>query len=293
MLLVGTIYLSCGGSVQPEGKSDEWADEEWADDEDAWAAANKRTGKVDDLSSEQVDEDGPSDEHTEEYLNSDAPHLGPQSSTQPKDGSLPYQTSSAETFQSSAGRMSAHWQDALPGVVAIQAVGRVGSGFRIGPSSVLTNYHVVEQSVEQHKDRAVLIFYTYNANSPVTNRAVGQVTAILPEYDLALITASGLGAIPVLRLGSCSVGDNIWAVGFPGGVASITVTRGIISSIRRTQSSIRWLQIDAELDVGNSGGPILNQAGHFVGVATAVIPGKHTSMRLAVPGGLVPSSWLQ
>lgn len=107
---------------------------------------------------------------------------------------------------------------------------------------------------------------------------------VVLEPDLALIKSTATFNYPSLLSSSRNIisGDNIFAVGYPGimgegayGVfskdtlADSTVTSGIVSTIRDSyNSSFKVLAFDAAIAGGNSGGPVINSAGDFVGVAT-------------------------
>ena len=81
---------------------------------------------------------------------------------------------------------------------------------------------------------------------------------------------------PVIKLssaGEASVGDEVIAVGFPIGLelaGPATFTDGIVSAIRDL-GDIKYIQTDAVLNPGNSGGPLMNKQGMVVGICTSVI----------------------
>jgi serine protease Do len=100
-------------------------------------------------------------------------------------------------------------------------------------------------------------------------------------YDLALVSVGGTDR-PHLRLAdpeSVSVGDDVIAMGNPFGLAT-SVTTGVISSIRKledfpgtealgltsTQKKFNFIQTDAAINSGNSGGPLLNTRGRIIGL---------------------------
>ena len=151
------------------------------------------------------------------------------------------------------------------GVVQITTGSGSGSGFIVDADGlVITNEHVVAG------ERTVSVWLTtgrrYQAN--VLERDAAS--------DLALVQINGGGtfdAITVGDPGGVRVGDEVLALGFPLADrigTDLTVTRGIISSTR-TSDGVALLQTDAALNPGNSGGPLVNNAGEVVGVNTSKI----------------------
>jgi len=139
-----------------------------------------------------------------------------------------------------------------------------GSGCIIDGNRVLTNAHVVSDQTFVQVRRAGM-----------ADKYVAHVIAVCHEVDLALLGVADetffAGARP-LALGALpSVGDTVVALGFPEGGSRITVTEGVVSRIDRSYYSHSKFsnlvcQIDAAINSGSSGGPIL-QDGAIVGVA--------------------------
>ena len=146
----------------------------------------------------------------------------------------------------------------------------VGSGFVYDPKGhVVTNNHVVEGGLE---------YYVYFIDgSAYRAELVGRD----PDTDLAVLKIVGGGetrSFKPLRLGNSSelqIGDQIIVIGNPFELTG-SVTTGIVSQKGRLLPSSRGylipgiIQIDAAVNPGNSGGPILNMRGEVVGVATAI-----------------------
>jgi serine protease Do len=111
--------------------------------------------------------------------------------------------------------------------------------------------------------------------------------------DIALLKVSS-GALPVLRLGSStniSVGDVVIAIGNPFGLGQ-SVTSGILSARGRALEQdpyIDFLQTDAAINFGNSGGPLLSEDGTVVGVTTAILSpsGGSVGLGFAIPAETV------
>ena len=141
----------------------------------------------------------------------------------------------------------------------------VGSGVVIDASGlILTNNHVISGAT------AIEILF---AKSKRKVRA--KVVGTDPKTDLALVkieNATGLFPLPLGDSDKLRVGDVVAAIGNPFGYAH-TVTSGIISAKGRVIGTGPWddfLQTDASIHPGNSGGPLIDVLGNVVGINTAV-----------------------
>lgn len=141
----------------------------------------------------------------------------------------------------------------------------LGSGVIVDPSGqIVTNHHVIadaDQIQVQLADGRV-------AEATVVGRD--------PDTDLALLRID-LPDLPSIRLGrsdALAVGDIVLAIGNPIGLSQ-TVTQGIVSATGRAQLGLatyeNFIQTDAPINVGNSGGALINSRGELVGINTAVI----------------------
>jgi putative serine protease PepD len=174
-----------------------------------------------------------------------------------------------------------------PSVVQVNvgAGGRqgVGSGVIVtADGRILTNYHVV--SGAESLDVTLSDGRTVDAEVVKTD----------PATDLALLQARGVGGLPAASLGdsgAVKVGDEVIAIGSPGGLQG-TVTTGIVSALDRevtvsdqqrerspfpfsrngspSTTSYRAIQTDASINQGNSGGPLFNAAGEVIGINSAM-----------------------
>lgn len=157
-----------------------------------------------------------------------------------------------------------------------------GSGFFISADGyVVTNNHVVENAIEVQlvSDDGK----TFNA----------KVVGTDPRTDLALLKVTDGGTFPFVRLASATprIGDWVLAVGNPFGLGG-TVTAGILSARNRDIGSgpyDDYLQIDAAVNRGNSGGPTFNAAGEVIGVNTAIVSpsGGSVGIAFAIPAATV------
>ncbi|MBI1393072.1 MAG: Do family serine endopeptidase [Alphaproteobacteria bacterium] len=166
--------------------------------------------------------------------------------------------------------------------LAGQAVS-LGSGFIIDPSGVVvTNNHVI--------DNADDIKVTLNDGREFS----GRVRATDRETDIAIVQLETGGArLPYVEFGDSDavrVGEDVFAIGNPFGLGG-TVTKGIVSARNRdidAGSFDDFIQTDAAINRGNSGGPLFNMEGKVVGVNTAIYSqtGGSVGVGFAVPASL-------
>jgi serine protease Do len=146
-----------------------------------------------------------------------------------------------------------------------------GTGFVITPDGyILTNYHVVEDA-----DRVRVRV----RKGDDTEEREGRVVGTDPPTDIALVKIEPEGELEHLPLGNSDdlrVGEWVMAIGHPFFYVN-TVTVGIVSAkgrrldgLSRDPSLDNYIQTDAAINVGNSGGPLLNLRGEVVGINTAV-----------------------
>ena len=158
----------------------------------------------------------------------------------------------------------------------------LGSGFIIDPSGyIVTNNHVVAQA-----DKVTVIFQD---NSKHPAKVLGRDE----KTDLALIKIDASDPLPFVQWGdsdSTKVGDWVVAVGNPFGLGG-TVTAGIVSARGRNINEGPYddfLQIDAPINRGNSGGPTFNLSGEVIGINTAIFSpsGGSIGIGFAIPSTL-------
>ncbi len=140
----------------------------------------------------------------------------------------------------------------------------LGSGFVIDPSGlIVTNDHVVEDADE--------ITVTLNDGTSLPAKVVGRDA----KTDLALVRVMPAKPLPAAHFGDSDrahVGDWVIAIGNPFGLGS-TVTAGIVSARNRDIASgpyDDYIQTDAPINRGNSGGPLFDMDGNVVGVNSAI-----------------------
>ena len=156
----------------------------------------------------------------------------------------------------------------------------LGSGFVIHPSGyVVTNAHVVERSS------------TVQVRLASGRRLAGTVVGRDRRVDLALVKVEPAAPLPVLPLGDSerlSVGELVLALGHPFGLEQ-TVSLGIVSRkgapLQAAAPGFDFIQTDAAVNPGNSGGPLVDMGGQVVGVNT--MAARNGSIGFAIPVNLV------
>lgn len=158
----------------------------------------------------------------------------------------------------------------------------LGSGFIIDASGfIVTNYHVIEGADE------ITVILQNDTNLTAT------VVGSDKKTDLALLKVTPKGSLTAVAFGDSDkvrVGDWILAIGNPYGFGG-TVTAGIISARARDINSgpyDEYLQTDAPINRGNSGGPMFDMDGNVVGINTAIISpsGGSIGLAFAIPSTL-------
>lgn len=161
--------------------------------------------------------------------------------------------------------------------------GGLGSGFIISEEGqIVTNHHVVAG--------ASTVKVTMGDGRKFDAEVIGSD----PATDIALLSIKADVDLPFISFGNSEemrVGDEVVAVGNPFGLSS-TVTSGIISAKSRDINAgpyDEFIQTDAAINRGNSGGPLFNNAGDVIGVNTAILSpgGGSVGIGFAVPSDVV------
>jgi serine protease Do len=161
----------------------------------------------------------------------------------------------------------------------------LGSGVIINAKKglIVTNAHVIKQA------------HTIIINLINGRRYQAMIQGIDKQTDLALlrIHAPHLTAISFGNSSSLQIGDTVVAIGSPFGLSQ-TVTAGIVSALHRTNLNIApyedFIQTDAPINQGNSGGALVNRQGQLVGINTAIIGdavGDNIGIGFAIPSNMV------
>jgi serine protease Do len=163
--------------------------------------------------------------------------------------------------------------------------GSLGSGFIISPDGyVVTNNHLIQGLTGTGTVDSVTVTTTDRHEYPA--RIIGRDET----SDLALLKIEGRN-LPFVKWGDSTkarVGDWVIAIGNPYGLGG-TVTAGIISALHRGITGVgaydRYIQTDAAINMGNSGGPMFDLNGNVIGINSALISptGASVGIGLAIP----------
>lgn len=139
-----------------------------------------------------------------------------------------------------------------------------GSGFIIDPSGiVVTNKHVMDGAID------AMVVLSNGEEFPA------KVLALAPMLDVAVLKIDAHRPLPVLKWGdsdALQVGDPVLTMGNPLAIG-LSVSAGIVSALNRDLQDTpfdSYIQTDAAINHGNSGGPLVNQNGDVIGIDTAL-----------------------
>jgi serine protease Do len=183
-----------------------------------------------------------------------------------------------------AVELAAVVEQVIPSVVAIQTIaqtpeGRMffsGSGFIIEPSGIIvTNKHVIKGADE------ITVYVPHLRPLKAT------VLYVSERIDLALLKVDAGKPLPVVKLGNSDavkIGDHVALIGNPLGIGE-SVSEGVVSALNRDIRETpydNFIQTDAALNHGNSGGAMINTAGEVIGINTGLYssPGNTGSIGL-------------
>ncbi len=166
----------------------------------------------------------------------------------------------------------------------------VGSGFIVDKTGyILTNAHVIED--------ASRITVKLDSGEEYTARLIGADQ----ETDIAVLKIDAGKDLPFVKLGdsdAAQVGDWVLAIGSPFGLAR-TVTAGIVSQTRsqtpRGSPFQKFIQTDAAINKGNSGGPLVNMNGEVIGINSqiATSTGDYNGVGFALPANEAANVYAQ
>src|SRR5947209_6892525 len=161
----------------------------------------------------------------------------------------------------------------------------VGSGSIVDPSGIIvTNRHVIENAYE--------ITVTLQDGTTTNARLLGKGL----NFDLAVLKIDVGRPLPAIKVGNSDevrVGDRVLAIGNPLGLQG-TVTNGIVSALHRDLSGPydEFIQTDAPINHGNSGGPLFKTRGEVIGINNQIFSDSPTSGSIGL-GFAIPSNDVQ
>ena len=147
-----------------------------------------------------------------------------------------------------------------------------GTGFIITSDGyIMTNYHVIEPAYENNYKITVLFKDGTSYDASVTGFEEDSDVAVLK------IDANDLSPVSIGNSDNIAVGDSVFAIGHPLGELDFSMTSGRVSALDRSitadrnSAPINMFQFDAAINSGNSGGPVFNESGEVIGIATAKV----------------------
>ncbi|MEI9941524.1 MAG: trypsin-like peptidase domain-containing protein [Pseudomonadota bacterium] len=184
-------------------------------------------------------------------------HGGAVQASDPTTGQVT-QASNARPLTQSPAEIAAR---STPAIVTVRTGDGLGTGFVVRKDGwVATNFHVVRGAT------AVTVVFSDHREFPVV-----EIMNANRLHDLVILRIDARD-LPVLPLGDSDqvrAGDSVLAIGHPLGLED-TVSNGLISAVRDVHAGLRVLQISAPIAPGSSGGPLFNDRGEVIGVATAI-----------------------
>lgn len=170
-----------------------------------------------------------------------------------------------------------------PAVVVIRSPAGLGSGFLINQQGYLvTNFHVIMGQ----KHISVTRFKKTGAELKRIIHKDVRIVALDPFHDLAVLQVKGKLSEPFRPIvfspeEKTRVGEKVFVIGSPLGLER-SVTEGVVSHTARNFGGRLYLQVDASVNPGNSGGPLFNSKGEVIGVINMGIPSMQ-GLNFAIP----------
>lgn len=165
-----------------------------------------------------------------------------------------------KTFQPGSPSIEKIISKLKPSVFFLRGTSEIGTGFLISDRGhILTCNHIVEENSVQ---------VINSQGSSLKASVVGRDSLT----DLAILKIEEIEADPLSFADPITIneGQKVYALGHPSGL-NFTVSQGIVSNRDRLRNGISHIQIDVSSDPGNSGGPIINERGEVVGIASSTI----------------------
>jgi len=173
-----------------------------------------------------------------------------------------------------ASRVAVLPQELMQSVVALRCGNQAGAGFFVASDLVLTNAHVLCE-----KEDVVLVSMSDG------RKTLGKVERTDPYLDLGLVRVSISGPpprpLPVRDAAGTVLGSRVFFGGSPSGL-DFTFHEGRISRVGQPVLGLAYLQIDARVNPGNSGGPLFDEEGRVIGVVSMKMEGEGLGLALPI-----------
>ncbi len=156
-------------------------------------------------------------------------------------------------------------------VFVVYSGNSLGSGFAVGNNCIVTNAHVIG-------NRKNVVVKTYDGKE-----YPAFVLGLDAERDIAVLGVNDkdFPYLKIADINETNIGDDIYAIGAPKSMA-YTLTKGVVSAKERQIGKYSYIQIDAPINEGNSGGPLLNDSGQVLGMNTLKMSDSE-GIGLAIP----------
>ena len=168
------------------------------------------------------------------------------------------------------------WQS----IVVVKSGERQGSGVVISPNTIATNCHVL--------GGGQIIVYKHNNRRASTDTVYSASIIKRDNYrDFCILRVQNLNGIPakIRKYDSLNIGENVYAVGSPQGL-DLSLSTGVISQLRQSADR-RWIQTDAAISPGSSGGGLFDSSGNLIGITTEKITDENVEgIAFAIPADL-------
>jgi S1-C subfamily serine protease len=174
-------------------------------------------------------------------------------------------------------------EEAVKSCVTIKTKDGHGSGFFISENGyIVTNYHVITDTAKLE------VIMNDGSKFPA------KIVRFNKEADLALLKIEKNNIIPfkIPESEVSGIGKEIYVIGTPSAEdLSQTLTKGIISSVRKQSNGTKIIQTDASISRGNSGGPLIDKEGKLLGIVNAKLIGMGIEgISFAIPAGEIVKS---
>lgn len=157
----------------------------------------------------------------------------------------------------SSGAIGFEAETAYESVFVIYCGNSLGSGFAVGENCIVTNAHVVDSG-------SAITVQTYGGEQ---YRATVLGSSAYMDIAVLIVEGANFPFLEIADLSTMKTGDDIYTIGAPKGM-TYTLTKGGISAKERELNGQTYIQIDAPINEGNSGGPLLNDQGQVLGMNT-------------------------
>ena len=156
-------------------------------------------------------------------------------------------------------------------VFVVTSGNSLGSGFAVGENCIITNAHVLD-----NPNNIILTTYAGETHS-------AYLVGYEEDKDIAVlgVTDAKFTPLTIADYKSLNTGDDVYAIGAPKSMA-YTLTKGVISAKEREIGKYKYIQTDAAINEGNSGGPLLNDEGNVIGINTLKMSDSE-GIGLAIP----------